>query len=90
LWVVIGPSGCKSVAEAVRKPHSGRDKKHQEYEYDRVDPHSRPVVIVKPYVGLSISSRLYLDRLSAWIKGWGQPAQDSQVRRGPPAQQAAE
>jgi hydrophobic/amphiphilic exporter-1 (mainly G- bacteria), HAE1 family len=33
---------------------------------------------------------LYLDRLSAWIKGWGQSAQDGEVRRGPPAQQAAE
>src|SRR5262245_56029820 len=33
---------------------------------------------------------LYLDRLSAWIKGRARPAQDSNVRRGPPAQQAAE
>ena len=33
---------------------------------------------------------LYLDRMSAWFKGWSRSSQDKEGGRSDPAQQAAE
>ena len=43
----LGPERC---SETVEKPYPAGDQKHQEYEYDGVDLHALPVIIVQPQI----------------------------------------